>query len=122
MSTTDNEWAVAEFLDEKGALTLLRIRYIDPIPDLSEELKIIWEYEFDAKTGLPNEEALSRMDECEGLLTEFGPEKRTCRIVAIITGEGIRQWILYSSGCRRICTIRERFVSTCSSVPYRHRA
>ena len=99
MEETDDQsnWTLAEATDEDGIPTMFRIRQIEPVGDQQEKLNIIWEYGPDCEFGMPSEDELSRMNECEELLTEFQFESGTCCLVAVLTGDGIRQWILYSS-------------------------
>jgi len=97
MKDVDDCWTFAELADEDEVPTLLRIRNLEPVAGQSERLDVFWEYEPEGDQRMPNERELSKMNECERLMTKFEVESGSCSLVGVITSEGIRHWILYSS-------------------------
>ena len=93
----DDNWTYAELLDEDEVPTLLRIRDIKPVKGQCERLDILWEYEPVGEERMPAEHELARMNECERLLTQFEFDSGSCSLVGVVTSDGIRHWIVYSS-------------------------
>ena len=93
----EDNWTYAELLDEDEVPTLLRIRVLTPVEDQCERLDILWEYEPVGEERMPAEHELARMNECERLLTQFEFDSGSCSLVGVVTSDGIRHWIVYSS-------------------------
>lgn len=78
------------------------VRFREHLPDENEIKKfktliiITWPFESADGTGLPIGEDLEEMVEFEDLIDEALVEKGTARLMTVFTGDGVREWQLYT--------------------------
>lgn len=95
-----DSWAVADArLEDKPMLIRIRSGLEDLCghPDLSARLRVVWEYSPDDESGLPNSADLRRMTKCEDLLSESLESGNHAVMTHVLTCNGLRQWIFYTS-------------------------
>ena len=93
-------WLISEGKLENGLPFVLRFR--EDLPDeslrgkLSTLIVISWFFETEDGNGLPKNEDQQLMEEFENVLDDELVEKGTARLMTVFTGEGLREWQLYT--------------------------
>jgi len=85
--------------EDEGEPVIYRIRSEVPTDIDSSEyanlIKIMWSYQPDER-GLPGEEDNEQMEVLEDLLEEYADRSGIAVMTLVITGNGAREWHLYS--------------------------
>ncbi len=96
----EESWIISEGETLDGLPNIIRLR--EDLPGESEmrRLKtlvlITWAYESEDGTGLPSEVNVEKMERLEDLMDEGLVEKGFGRLMTVYTGEGVKEWQLYT--------------------------
>jgi hypothetical protein len=93
-------WSVAEGELEGGLA--YSVRYRDDLPSekelkkLDTLIQVSWFFEPADGALMPPDEILDQMEDFENLMDEVIVEKGTARLMAVFTGEDVREWLFYT--------------------------
>jgi hypothetical protein len=100
--TQQDRWAIAH-AEEDGMPILFRYRNESPVKDTAELpflVSILWIYDGDATTGMPDNQVLGEMERFEDALDSIDGSGAGFLMVAV-TGNDRREWIWYTSDPNR---------------------
>ena len=103
-----DRWDVSQgFLDDKVMIVRIRrdLNNVIGHPELSNRLRIVWEFHSDNGSGLPNPGDLQLMEICEGQLIDALEARNKAVLTHVLTCDGLRQWVFY---CGDIGVVGER--------------
>ncbi len=93
-------WAMAEGENNEKPLMIRfrsELRTVEDVSGYPELLLVNWNYESDAQ-GMPSDAAVEAIDDFEDLLlVALEPDFQSV-LACVITNDGSRQWVFYSSG------------------------
>lgn len=98
---TRESWVLAK--GESESELPVYVRYREDLPDEDEFKKlntlmlISWDFESLDGTGYPSDKDYARMEDFENLMDEFLVETGVARLMAVFTGEGVREWLFYTA-------------------------
>ncbi|RLS35213.1 MAG: DUF695 domain-containing protein [Planctomycetota bacterium] len=96
---TRDQWKVAEGEDGDQPLVVRfrsELRTVEDVSGYPHLLLVNWNYESDER-GMPKDSELESIDDFEDLLTDALEKDFQSALVCVITTEGSRQWVFYSS-------------------------
>ena len=99
-AVTRDLWAMAEGENNDKPLMIRfrsELRKVDDVSGYPELLLVNWNYESDAQ-GMPSDSAVEAIDDFEDLLLAALEHDFQTVLVCVITNDGSRQWVFYSSG------------------------
>lgn len=91
--SNQESWHVSE-VNSEGEITILRVRRVQPRLSLKAKIRIIWECQEIGINDMPSQPELGRMTTCEENLEAICDECGNAVLLFVITGSGIRQWVL----------------------------
>ncbi len=98
-AVTRDQWAVAEGEDTDRPLVVRfrsELRQVEDVSGYPQLLLVNWSYEGDEQ-GMPKDEDLNGIDDFEDMLTDALEKDFHSALVCVITNEGSRQWVFYTS-------------------------
>jgi len=99
-AVTRDLWAMAEGENNEKPLIIRfrsELRGVADVSGYPELLLINWNYESD-KDGLPTDAAVEAIDDFEDLMLAALERDFQSVLVCVITNDGSRQWVFYTSG------------------------
>ncbi len=99
-------WAMAEGENNDNPLMIRfrsELRKVEDVSGYPELLLVNWNYESDPH-GLPSDSAVEAIDDFEDLLLAALEHDCQTVLVCVITNDGSRQWVFYSSGIDEAAT------------------
>ena len=99
-------WAMAEGENNDKPLMIRfrsELRKVEDVSGYPELLLVNWNYESDPH-GLPSDSAVEAIDDFEDLLLAALEHDFQTVLVCVITNDGSRQWVFYSSGIDEAAT------------------
>jgi Family of unknown function (DUF695) len=99
-AVTRDLWAMAEGENNDKPLMIRfrsELRTVEDVSGYPELLLVNWNYDPDA-SGLPTDGAVEAIDDFEDLLLSALEHDCQSVLVCVITNDGSRQWVCYTSG------------------------
>jgi hypothetical protein len=92
--SNQKSWHVSE-VNSEGEITILRVKRVQPHFSLKAKIRVIWECQEIGNNEMPSQPELERMTTCEENLETICKECGNAVLLFVITGSGIRQWVLH---------------------------